>query len=203
VEAVTGFLRTLPEGTRYALWITGDRPKKILDFTSDVAAAREPLRRVFPQGGNTVFDALVEVSRELKKLEGQRTAIVVVTGLGIGFTNWDRRQVVDEGAKSGAVFLVASFEDARTTVEGGRSGDGEIGIADYEYALTTLARNSGGRREALLSVMGLAPALLRLSAELKGQYRLGYLALPSAKERKLEVTVARPGAKARVAPAAR
>jgi len=129
VEAVTGFLRTLPEGTRYALWITGDRPKKILDFTSDVAAAREPLRRVFPQGGNTVFDALVEVSRELKKLEGQRTAIVVVTGLGIGFTNWDRRQVVDEGAKSGAVFLVASFEDARTTVEGGRSGDGEIGIA--------------------------------------------------------------------------
>ena len=203
LDAVLGFLRRLPEGTRYAVWTTGDRPKKVVDYTSDPTLAREPLRRIFPQGGNTIFDAIVEASRDLKTQEGQRAAVVLVTALGVGFTNYQRQQVVEEGLKSRAVFLAASFDEGRTSFQGSRTEDGEVGTSDYEYVLTALTQRSGGHREALLSAMGLEAALQRLTAELRGQYRLSYLALPGTKTRKLEVTVARPGVKARVSPSGR
>ena len=69
-DAVLQFLLPLPEGTRYALWTTGDRPTKVVDYGDD--APRRPRRceRVVPQGGNTLLDALVEASRDLKQPRG-------------------------------------------------------------------------------------------------------------------------------------
>ena len=84
VDAVVRFLGRLPEGARYSLWTTGDRPTKVVDFTDDVARAGPALKRTFPRGGNTVLDAIVEASEDLKLREGQRTAVVVVSGNGLG-----------------------------------------------------------------------------------------------------------------------
>ena len=78
------FLRRLPEGARYALWTTGDRPTKLVDFTSDPDEAVRALKRVAPQGGSTMLDALVEASAELRKKEAERTAVVAVTRSGSG-----------------------------------------------------------------------------------------------------------------------
>jgi hypothetical protein len=47
--------------------------------------------------------------------------------------------------------------------------------------------------------MALGRALQKLAGELDGRYRLSYATLPEIKTRKLEVQVARPGARARVA----
>jgi hypothetical protein len=52
VDAVLRFLSRLPAGSEYAVWTTGDRPTKIVDFTGDKGAALEPLKRVLPRGGN-------------------------------------------------------------------------------------------------------------------------------------------------------
>src|SRR5688500_16886551 len=38
VEPVVELLRGLPEGSRFALWTTGDRPDKRVDYTDDVRA---------------------------------------------------------------------------------------------------------------------------------------------------------------------
>src|SRR5512137_2482341 len=62
VDAVVGLVSRLPDGARYALWTTGDRPTKILDHTDDRQAAGDALRRVAPQGGNTMLDAVAEAS---------------------------------------------------------------------------------------------------------------------------------------------
>jgi VWFA-related protein len=198
LEPVTQFLQRLPEGTRFSIWTTGDRPTRVVAETDDAAAAIRALRRVFPQGGNTLLDALVEVSRDLRQKEGARTAVVVVTGLGIGFRNYDRRFVVDEALKSGATFYVLAFEDNRVGPGAEGAGQGDVEATDYDYVLSNLARRSAGLRETTLSAMGVASLLPRLAAGLRGQYRLEYRGLPGAENPKLEVTVARPGAKVQV-----
>jgi hypothetical protein len=153
---------------------------------------------VFPQGGNTLFDTLVEASRDLAKREGERTAVVVVTGLGIGFRNYDRHQVISEGEKSGATFLTVQFEEGRLNPGAERAGMGEVESSDYDYVLSGLASKTAGRRESTLSAMGVGSALTKVAAELRGQYRLAYLGLPGVQDPKVKVTVARQGASVRV-----
>jgi VWFA-related protein len=198
VEAVKSFVARLPEGSWYAIWATGDRPQKVVDYTDDPAAAAKGLGRVFPQGGNTLLDALMESSKDLHSREGARTAIVVVTGSGIGFANYDRRQVVETLEKHAATVLAVQVDEGREP-PGQQSDDpGTIGAVDYDFVLGALAKSSGGLRETSLSFQGLSRTLQKLLAELKGQYRLTYTSIRGAKAPKLEVTVARPGAKVRV-----
>jgi VWFA-related protein len=198
VDAVARFVRRLPEGSRYALWTTGDRPTKIVDFTDDVARAGPALKRTFPRGGNTLFDAIIEASEDLKLREGQRTAVVVVTGNGLGFTNYDRTQVVDRALKNAHTFMAVSFQEGEAPGDPalGQSDEmGKVGRADYDYVLGNLAERSGGLREVPLSAMGVDRALDKMAAALGGQYRLTYATLPDLKDRKIEVKVARPGVK--------
>ena len=199
VDPVIQFLSRLPEDSRFTVWTTGDRPTRIVDdYTTDPAVAAKALRRVAPQGGNTLLDTLVEASRDLAKREGERTAVVVVTGLGIGFRNYDKYQVVREGAKSGATFLTLQLEEGRLPPGAGSAGVGEVDSSEYEFALSNLAKDSGGRQESTLSAMGVASSLAKLGAELRGQYRLAYLGLPGVSDPKVKVTVARQGASVRV-----
>lgn len=197
VDPVLQFLGRLPEGSHYALWTTGDRPTKRLDFTADPTLASRALQRVIPQGGNTVLDTVVEASRDLGHQEGRRAVVVVVTGSGIGFLNRDRRQVVEESLKSGATFLAVQFDEGRRPL-GAREEQGAMDPADYDYVLANLTERSGGRRETLLSAMGVASALRKMGADLKGRYRLSYRPLPGVKDPKIEVQVARAEAKVRL-----
>jgi VWFA-related protein len=192
VEPLLAFLGRLPSGSSYAVWTTGDRPTKLLDYTDDVAAARKALTRIAPQGGSTLLDALVEASEDLKKKEGERTAVVAVSALGVEFSNRDRFRVAEEAGKNAGIFLSALIE------EGSSDAESRVG---YEYVLTTLARKSGGLAETTLSSMGLDSALKKLSAHLKSQYRLTYATPRELKGRKVEVKVARPGVKVRVSAA--
>src|SRR6185503_9515445 len=110
--------------------------------------------------------------------------------------NYEKQQVVEEGRKSGATFLTLQIEEGR--LPPGSDGAGDVDSSDYEYALSGLARASGGRSESTLSPMGVAGGLTKLAAELRGQYRLAYLGLPGVNDPKIKVTVARPGANVRV-----
>ncbi|HUG53578.1 MAG TPA: VWA domain-containing protein [Vicinamibacteria bacterium] len=195
LDPVLRFLTRLPEGTQFSVWTTGDRPHKLVDYGAGPAAATRALQRVFPTGGNTLLDALVEASRDLKSEEAARSAIVVVTGTGIGFANYSKEQVVDTVRGSGATVLTAQIEDVG---RGGGRGAGEVSQVDYQYVTGNLAEDTGGRREVLLSAMGTGRALDSFAAELASRYRLAYDSVPGRKDGKLEVKVARPGARVRV-----
>lgn len=186
--AVTAFLGRLPENTRFTVWTTGDRPTKIVELTDDRGEAAKALKRAFTTGGNTLLDAIVEASRELKTQEGSRTAVVVVTGMSTNLSNRDRYRAVEEASKNADLFLAVQFEEGTADFEA---------RAEYNYVLETLTKKSGGLFETSLSSMGVAPALQKLSGELKGRYRVSYATLPEIKNRKLEIQVARPGAKVR------
>jgi VWFA-related protein len=199
VDPVIQFLTRLPEGSRFTVWTTGDRPTRIVDdYTTDAGEAAKALRRVFPQGGNTLFDAIVQASRDLARREGERTAVVIVTGLGIGFRNYERRQVVREGVESGATFLTLQIEEGRLAPGAERAGLGEVDSSEYDFVLAGLADETGGRRESTLSAMGVSSALARLGGELGGQYRVSYRGLPGVEDPKIKVTVARQGANVRI-----
>src|SRR4051812_27608790 len=107
VDPILQFLGTLPEGTEFAVWTTGDRPTKVVDYGAGKVAAAKALQRVYPTGGNTLLDALVEASRDLQAKEAARSAIVVLTGIGAGFANYSKEQVVDIVRPTGATVLAA------------------------------------------------------------------------------------------------
>lgn len=197
VEPLLRFLSRLPEGTQYAVWTTGDRPNKVVDYGDGPTAAAKALRRVFPIGGNTVLDALVEASRDLQSKEAARSAIVVVTATGAGFTNYSKEQVVDIVRPTGATVFAASIEEQNAEAT---RGQGEVSRTDYDYVLANLAGGTGGRHEVLLSAMGAGRTLDAFAGELSSQYRLTFETVPGLKEkdRKVEVKVARPGARVRI-----
>ena len=197
VDPIVRLLNQLPEGSRFAVWTTGDRPRKIADWSDDVAAASRALKRTAPQGGNTVLDAIVEAAADLKQREGERSVVVVVSGVGIGFTNWERRQAVEKARSGTATFMVVQFDETGEPTEA--AGE-QVSRLDYDYVFDSLTRQTGGVREMSMSAMGVPRALEKVAQALKATYRLSYTTVPDLKERKIEVKVARPGVKVRTGP---
>jgi VWFA-related protein len=121
VDAVTDFLKRLPEGTRYSLWVTGDRPQKIVDFTDDAAQGERALRRAIATGGNTLLDAIVLASREIREVrakEDQRTAVVVVSGLTTSVANRNRYRSLEETQDNADTFLSIQFGEGGGSFRG-------------------------------------------------------------------------------------
>lgn len=186
VDAIVGFVSRLPLGARYAVWTTGDRPEKILDYTDDRQAAKKALVMVAPRGGNYMLDALAEASADLKDLarEGDRSAVVAVTTMGPEFSYRDRYRTVREAEGDADLFLALEIDE---------------GDADFEtrtavsYVFDHLSRDSGGAYETVLSPLAADSGLRKLSPYLQAGYRIAYATVSDLKKRKVEVTVARPG----------
>jgi hypothetical protein len=133
-----------------------------------------------------MLDAVGEASADLKKLsrEGDRTAVVVVTGTGPEFSYIDKYQSAERGERNAELFLSVQVD----------SGGGDFDVrTNLSYVLDRLARATGGRYEVILSAMGTEDALRKLSAHLRCGYRLAYATVPDLKKRKLDLSVARPG----------
>ena len=189
VDAVGDFLRHLPQDTSFAVWTMGDRPTKLKDFSEDAVAAEAALRRAMTGSSNTLLDALVEGTRDLRKLEGRRSAVVVVTGTTTNAGNRDKFRTVDEAKKNADLFLAVEF------LEGSGLGGAEEA---YGYVLDALTKETGGIVERPLSAGGVPPALKNLSQFLRSLYRIGFATLAEVKDQKLEIQVARQGVKVRM-----
>jgi len=186
VDAVVGLVARFPEGTRYALWTTGDRPTRLVELTSDKGAVGGALRRVVPQGGNTMLDALAEASTDLAKhaREDERTVVIAITGSGPELSSRDKYRAAEETARSRAWLLAVEFEQA----EGDLDARTNLG-----YVCERLAKATGGRFDVVLSPMAIDGALRKLWAVVRGSYRLAYATAPGLKQRKLRIDIARPG----------
>src|SRR4029078_4571909 len=193
LDPLLRFLGRLPKGPEFAVRPTGARPNKVVDFGEGMTAASKALRRIFPTGGNTLLDALVEASKDLQAKEAARSAIVVVTGTGIGFANYSKEQVVDLVRPSGATVLAAEIEESGDAAS---RSQGEVSRTDYDYTLANLAEVTGGRRDILLSAMGASHVLDSFAGELASQYRISYDSVAGLKDkdRKVEVKGPRTGA---------
>jgi VWFA-related protein len=191
IPAVSSFISRLPEGTRYAVWTTGDRPTKILDYTEEPAVASKALHNVAPLGGNYMLDALVEASEDLKSnvREGDRTVVVALSGTGPELSYVDRWRAAEEAVENADLFLSLQVD------VGGANFQMR---ANLSYVLEKLAESTGGEYDVILSYMGTDRALRKLSPFLRAGYRLAYATVPDLKKRDLEVEVAQPGTEVRL-----
>ena len=191
IDAVTALVKALPAGARYGIWVTGDRPRKLVDLTEDRGAV-SALKRVAPTGGNTLLDALVEVTTELgKQREGERFAVVALTGMTTEFSSRDRFRVVEECQKRAELFLFLAFDEGRADFENRTS---------YDHVMSQLTRKPGGRLERAITAMGAAKTLASFAADLGPTLRLSYETPPELKERKIELQLSRPGLRVRALP---
>jgi hypothetical protein len=185
VDAVTGLIARLPDGARYALWTTGERPAKALDFTDDRGAAGTRLRMIAPQGGNYMLDAFSEATEDLKKTarEGDRAAVVAVSFVGPELSYVDKYRSSEVAERNAEIVLSVQ-------VESGAGADFEM-RSNLGYVMDHLRRSTGGLYEIVLSPMGLDGALRKVSAHLRSAYRLAYATVPDLDKRELDLSVAR------------
>jgi hypothetical protein len=142
-------------------------------------------------GGNYMLDALAEASKDLKKnqREGDRTAVVAVSGTGPELSYLDKWRSADVAEENADLFLLLQIDVG---------GAGFTERANLSYVFDRLAEASGGDYDMILSYMGTDSGLRKLSPYLEAGYRLAYATVPDVKKRKVEVTVAQPGTEVRL-----
>lgn len=138
-----------------------------------------------------MLDALAEASKDLKKnaREGDRTAVVAISGMGPELSYLDRWRSSDVAAENADLFLLLQIDVG---------GAGFEQRAELSYVFNRLAKASGGEYSIMLSYMAADSGLRNLSPYLSAGYRLSYATVPEIDKRELEVSVARPGTEVRL-----
>lgn len=208
--AAIAFVRGLPDSVKVGVWTTGDRSRRIVEFTADRDRIAKAIEKTFPLGANSLLDGLVEASAELRKQPGDRSALVAVSGAGFGFSDYTREiarervpasamvmfgVLFDEGLGAGGAGGRAFAPGARGALPTGRADSANfsrVGRPEHEYALTQAARRSGGLFQALPSAQGVKEALAKVDVALRSQWLLTYRTLPNPHERRTEVRTRNP-----------
>ncbi|MCM2255326.1 MAG: VWA domain-containing protein [Vicinamibacteria bacterium] len=208
--AAIEFVRGLPDGAKVGVWTTGDRARRVVEFSVDRDKIVKAIEKTFPLGANSMLDGLVEAAKELRKQPGDRSALVAVSGAGFGFSDYtkdlarDRVQanamvtfgvLFDEGLAAGALGGRTFTPGARGELPAGRADSdnfSRVGRGEHEYVMIQGARRSGGLFQAIPSSQGVKDALAKVNVALRSQYLLSYKSLPNPHERRTEVRTARP-----------
>lgn len=194
-KALAAFFEQMAE-QRAVIALVGmaDRPTVLLDYVSAAAEAKKGIDKIFAQpGSGMVFqDTLTETLRGLARRDNPRRAVLVITGEGTDFSNTPYQNTLDALRDSGAALHVLLLTD-RTNESIRDDRARERGIVIDEGT-----RNSGGRRQDLLSSMGYRDAVAKVAEDLANQYKIVYgrpgVLVPP---RRFEVSVKKPGLTAR------
>jgi hypothetical protein len=205
--ALGGFVAALTVPTvsgrhnEVAIITLGDRPTLVADYSIERAELEKGVGRIFaqPGSGNYLLDGLIEASRGLEKRGAERPIIVAITTEGPEFSSRSYQTVLEPLRETRVAFYAVVF--------GPPSHDMSASARDRGMVLDAGPRDTGGRRENLLSSMTLAPTLDRLAAQLTHALRVTYAQPESLiPPETVTVSVKRPGLSARgtrVNPAAR
>ncbi len=187
------FVETMREGNELAIVSVGDAPRILTEYTNEAKALKSGVDRIFAQqdAGSYILDGLVEVSRGLRKREAARPVIVLLMTEGIEYSNSYHELVLEAIRDSGAAFHALAIGQSSPDVLNDE-------IRSRNIVLDKGTRQSGGRREQLLTSMAVEPTLKELAEELKHQYVVTYARPQSLiPPEKTEVSVKTPGLEAR------
>jgi len=146
---------------------------QVVDFTRNLRSVEAALKGIKAEGGTSMYDALILSSPYLADREG-RHAIILIT----------------DGGDTTSYYRYQQAVEAVHRADAGRNIGGE-------NALSTLARDTGGRVFTPSDGASLDSAFEEILSELRTQYLIGYYprGIPQSTERfhRVEVRVARPG----------
>lgn len=202
--AASGFIRTLGAQDRAAIIAFNSGLREIQSLTSDRAVLESAIRKTEARGGTHLYNAVYVMLKEVvqnQRRDGdvRRRALVVLsdgedTGSLVSFED-----VLDATRRAGVTvytvtlkspYLARHIQDTRKRY-----------FSTAEYAMKTLAQETGGRAFFPVRVEELPGVYQDISAELDRQYTMGYVPKnlrPDGSFRRLVVkVVSRPDARPR------
>jgi len=192
-EAMESFIKALDGKAEIALITFGDRPTIVVEYTTDQKKLQDGAKRVFPRtgAGGNLLDTIVETSKGLAKRKAARPIIaVLMMDDSIEFSNRYYQSVLEELDKGGAVLHVVGLgtPSASLTDE----------VRNRNQVIAGGTERTGGRRQQVISLTAADSQMKQLADELMNQYVVTY-ARPETlvPPQKIEVTVTKPGLKAR------
>jgi hypothetical protein len=171
----------------------GERPTSVVERTTDVAALKKGVSRIFARQGSGAYllEGILEVSRGVQKREAKRAPVIVAISMeGVEFSNAAHERVLEHLSASGATLhmLAVGTPLPITSDE----------LRNKSFVAAQGTEDTGGRREQLLSEMAIPDTLNKLAGELLNQYVVTY-GRPDAlvPPEKVQVSVTKPGLTAR------
>ena len=170
-DAVPTFVNTLISGSvrnQVAIVGFGDRPTILADYTSNGADLKKAADRIWatPMSGPYLLDAILEVSEGITKRELSRPVIVAIAAEGQELSYRHDDQVLDRLRKSGAQLYVLMLGTPYSAINNE--------ARSREIVISRGPDDSGGRREQILTGLGLGSRLKLLAEQLRHQYRVTY-----------------------------
>jgi VWFA-related protein len=201
--ALTTFVQRIsaavPEGqaglqTQMAFWTFGERPTQRVDFTTAPALIERAIGKLFhiTGSGSYLLDAVIDVSKSLKKKEAARPVIVVFCSEdGAEFSNRTSKDVSDALQDAGASLWAVTLQVGNQRTSSTEARERAILLGD-------VTRTSGGYNKVILTPQSLESGFTTIANNLTGRYLVTYgrrdtLVPPS----KLEVDVKRQGVQVR------
>ena len=191
-DGLTKFVERMAPKARIGMVTIGERPTNITERTSDVAALKQGIGRIFARSGAGAYllQGVVDVSRGFKLRDAQRPVIIAITTEGVEFSNEQAETVLKDLHASGATFHALAL--------GTPSASLSDEMRNRNILLADGTEQTGGRREQLLTDMALPGTLDRIADELLGQYLVTYgRPETTVPPERIKVEVTKSGLKAR------
>lgn len=192
-EGITAFIDTLQGKAEIALITIGERPTSLAQYTTDIAALKKAVGRIFARSGSGAYltEGILEVTQGLQKRSAARAAIVAITFPGVEYSNQQYEQVLTPLLASGATLHVLEVGLAPPPSSNDEMRNRNLLIAEG-------TAQTGGRRDQLLADTAIPERMRQLADELLSQYVVTYARPESLiPPEKITVTVSKPGVTAR------
>ena len=166
-DALRDFAERMADDDRIALIALADRPRILVDYTTNRMRLEEGIGRLFSMqsSGMTLLDAIVEVSAGLRQRDATRAVIVPVITTGVEFSNRYGLDVVDAIQQAGAALQALVI---------GQPDFGTVPGRERAVVLGAGTRETGGQHVTLLTESAVKPALRKLARQLSSQYKVVY-----------------------------
>jgi VWFA-related protein len=192
-EGVQAFVDALQGKAHIALVEIGERPAILVSSTNSAEALKRGIGRIFtrPDSGAYLLEGITEASQGLRARQAKRPVIVAITfESATEFSTESYQRVLEELDRSGsALYVLALGTPVVSNTDEARNRN--VVIADG-------TDRTGGRREQVLSDMGLPDKMKAVAADLMNQLLVTYGAPETLiPPEKLSVSVSRPGLTAR------
>jgi hypothetical protein len=193
--ALPPFIKTLTGGevkNEVAIIAIGERPTVFTNYTFNEAELKKGVDRLWSTQGSGAYllDGIIETCEGFKKRKADRPVIVAILSEGPELSNRQHDQVVDSLRANGAAFHAITM--------GHPSSSLSDEMRNRNLVLDEGPRQSGGRREELLTSMALGGKLTQLADELTHQYKITYARPESLiPPERVTVSAAKPGVTAR------
>jgi hypothetical protein len=194
-------LKNSPD-SEVSVWTFGERPTRLVDFTTSAPVLTRALGGIFPRTGSGAYlmEALVNVSTALKTRGATRPVVVAFLAEEGPEFSTASEATVTYGLRTAGAALWTIVLQARPEPASGRGGQAApsppVERRDRDLVLGDDAIASGGGTKVILDRLSLDSAFVSIASRLTSQVDVAY-ARPDRliAPKKLEVTVTRPGVK--------